>query len=458
MMNKIIAFMGALLFAFGVNAQTVHLVDLVVDFEDDVDVDYIHFVEIENNIDLQPNSPFFSRTKIMQVTVELSYMEETINALRNTDGVESVEMNGLYRVPEYNAVALDDDVDQPEGRFPNDPLFNKHQWNFKMVGAQKAWKQSDGSGVIVAVIDTGVSNGKGKYPRVPDLAQTEIVDGFNFVNDTADPSDGNGHGTHVAGTIAQSTNNGIGVAGLAYKAKIMPIKVLSDEGWGTTADIAEGIIWAVDNGAHVINLSLGGGGHSDLLEAAVDYARDNNVFMACAAGNTGKPVIEYPASYNSCMAVSSVGKAGNLAFYSSYGEGKKAEHNGIFIAAPGGDQKADGQEGGVWQDTIVSGKPTAHGYFPFQGTSMATPHVAGIAALVISKLGPDDYSVEDVEEILAATATPKYDEFKYGAGIIDAELAVKKASDQKEGSTGLLTWFLTAVLSVFAVAMVRQAK
>ena len=451
-MSKFISLLFMMLFAVGASAQSIQV---VVDFEDDMDTDQISIIEDEYGIDLVQNSPMFGKTKIMILDVDSSALEKTLDSLRDIPEVENVGINAIFKIPEARSdILLKADYGEPEGPFPNDPLFRKHQWNFKMVGAKKAWRSSTGEGVIVAVIDTGVSNGKGRFPRVPDLAQTDIVPGFNFVDDSADPSDGNGHGTHVAGTIAQSTNNGIGVAGLAYNAKIMPVKVLADEGWGTVADIAEGIIWAVDNGAHVINLSLGGGGHSDLLESAVDYARNNNVFVACAAGNAGKPVIEYPASYNSCMAISSVGKAGELAFYSSYGEGQDSSHNGVFVAAPGGDQKADGQEGGVWQDTIASDNPEAHGYFPLQGTSMATPHVAAVAALVMSAMGPDSYDVSDVEDIISKTATPKNDEFKYGAGIVNAEMAVKKASESSDSNIfELILGFMIGAVALSAVRL-----
>ena len=175
----------------------------------------------------------------------------------------------------------------------------KHQWHFDMVNAEDAWLRTQGEGVVVAVIDTGVSPGKlpsgqsSRWKRVPDLKETGFVDGWNFVDNNNDPSDGNGHGTHVAGTIAQSTNNGFGVAGLAPKAKIMPIKVLSDRGSGTVADIANGIRFAADHGAKVINMSLGGGLYSSTLARAVKYAHDKGVVVACAAGNGSRAKVEY---------------------------------------------------------------------------------------------------------------------------------------------------------------------
>ena len=134
---------------------------------------------------------------------------------------------------------------------PNDPDYSQ-QWNLHNIHVERAWEETKGEGITVAVIDTGVS-------RVPDLRQTEFVPGYDFVNDRKDARDDNGHGTHVAGTIAQSTNNNYGVAGVAYHAKIMPLKVLAAQGGGTVSDIADAIRFAADNGADIINMSLGGG-------------------------------------------------------------------------------------------------------------------------------------------------------------------------------------------------------
>ncbi len=167
--------------------------------------------------------------------------------------VEYIEPNYIYQALEA----------------PNDPDYSK-QWNLHNINVERAWEESKGEGITVAVIDTGVS-------RVPDLRQTEFVEGYDFVNDRTNAADDNGHGTHVAGTIAQSTNNNYGVAGVAYHAKIMPLKVLAAGGGGTVADIAEAIRFAADNGADVINMSLGGGGESQVMKEAIDYADSKGV-------------------------------------------------------------------------------------------------------------------------------------------------------------------------------------
>ena len=294
---------------------------------------------------------------------------------------------------------------------PDDPDFSK-QWHLKAAGAERAWDTTRGEGVTVAVIDTGI------YP-VDDLDPARLVKGWNFVGHNDDARDDHAHGTHVAGTIAQSTGNGKGVAGMAPRARLMPIKVLSQFGSGTSHDIAEGIRWSVDHGARVLNLSLGGGGRSLAMESAVEYAHRRGAVVVCAAGNTGSRGVSYPAAYRGAVAVSAVGPQGKLAPYSSFGPQ-------IAIAAPGGD-KSQGEEAGVLQQTLAEGSTSEAAFRWFQGTSMATPHVAGAAALVMS-LGVT--SPGAVEDLLRSTAkaAPSNDPERYGAGLLDAAAAVRRAT------------------------------
>ncbi|HEC97996.1 MAG TPA: hypothetical protein ENI58_07590 [Nitrospirae bacterium] len=321
---------------------------------------------------------------------------------------------------------------------PNDPLY-PYQWNFYNdkyggINMKSAWEVGTGdSSVVVAVIDTGVayedyidSSARGRnrtitYEQAPDLAETNFVPGYDFVNNDSHPNDDEGHGTHVTGTIAQSTNNNTGVAGIAFNTSIMPVKVLDSRGSGTYTEIADGIYFAANNGADVINMSLGGSSASTTLKDALAYAYKKGVTIVAAAGNDGSDVISYPAAYNAyVIAVGATRYDETLAYYSNYGPD-------LDLVAPGGDtnvdQNGDGYGDGILQQTFGS-SPTDWGYYYYEGTSMASPHVAGVAALVIASgvTGPDN-----VRQVLQSTAkdlgAPGWDK-TYGWGRVDAAAAL----------------------------------
>ena len=269
----------------------------------------------------------------------------------------------------------------------DDPHF-KYQWHMKQLGVKKAWGTSTGRGVTVAVIDTGVSSKKDGFFK--------LLPGKDFV-DGGKPNDQGGHGTHVAGTIAQATGNGVGTIGVAPHARILPVRVLGPNG-GNTEDVANGIIWAVDNGANIINMSLGGPAPSELTRNAVRYAYENGVTVIAATGNDGyDDSIMYPAAYDSVIAVGAVDYDKKPAPYSN--QGKE-----IALCAPGGnldkDSNGDGVPDGVVQETMQNGE---WGYWFLQGTSMATPHVSGAAALLYSAGVTDP---DDIERVLTKTAEP----------------------------------------------------
>jgi len=421
-------------------------VTLLVDFEDDATLADIKETEEELGRHLVPNSVMFHGTKLMRVTVDASEADELMAKIRNDWDIEAVELSQTYETLRSEGFDV-----------PNDPFWPQQAWHMDMIGLREAWNYSTGEGVTVAIVDTGISGEKSKYPMVPDLKQTCMVPGYNFVDDNNDPYDRNSHGTHVGSSVAESTNNNLGGVGIAYDACLMPLKVLSDSGSGYTEDIAEAIIWATNNGAQVINMSLGGGGYSQVMQNAIDHAVKNNVLVLCAAGNSGRAKIEYPAAQDGCLAIASVGPDGNLAPYSSHGEGGE----GIFLASPGGNMRDFGPEGGVWQSTVDRNDPHKWGMFPYQGTSMATPIAAGSTALVVSALleKNGDYDREDVIQILASAATDKNDNFRYGHGIVNVAEAVKDVKGSAV-TFQILAAFIFAGLVAFVASrkMLRRPR
>jgi serine protease len=318
---------------------------------------------------------------------------------------------------------------------PNDPFY-PIQWNLQnanpaagSIHAEGAWAVNPGGdpSVVVAVVDTGIAYETfGAFCQAPDLAGAHFVPGWDFVNNDAHPNDDESHGTHVAGTIAQTTNNATGVAGIAYNVSLMPVKVLNAQGSGTISQIADGIRWAADHGAHVINMSLGTSAPPAQLIAlqdAVQYAASRGVLMVAASGNSGGATPMYPAAYPQVLSVGATLFNKTLATYSNKGSN---------LCAPGGTNNGEDVSGDGYPDMILQNTfdPNTHatcsfGYWFFAGTSMASPHVAAVAALVKSE--QPSLTAAEIRQLLYDTAdntvTPDC-----GFGLVDAKRALEAAA------------------------------
>jgi serine protease len=291
-----------------------------------------------------------------------------------------------------------------------DPL-RPQQWGLGMIESDGAHPVTSGAGATVGVIDTGA------HLSHPDL-QGRLVAGRDFVQDDDVPQDGDGHGTHVAGIVAATSGNGVGVESVAPGARVLVVRVLGDDGSGDISDVADGIDWAVAHGADVINLSLGPdtpllGGSAPEFNAAIDRALDAGRVVVAASGNTGLPACKQPAAGGRLLCVGAVDRAGNRAFYSSFG-------GGLSISAPGGAAFGDESE------DILSTSSNTTSLGPDEyvaGTSQATPHVAGVAALLVSLGVRGQAAAQRILQTARDAGLPGPDGI-YGAGIVNARAAV----------------------------------
>lgn len=366
-----------------------------------------------------------SSHQTLLVRTDSSGASTLFERLRRDPRVAQVQPNYLYR-------AL---------MTPSDPSY-RYQWNFDAVKAPSAWDfdatpplYGGDPSVVVAVLDTGIAyEDFGNFKKAPDFAGTTFVSGKDIVNNDSHPNDDHGHGTHVVMTIAETTNNGISAAGLAFASSIMPVKVLDSGGLGSTANIAAGVDFARQNGAKIMNLSLGGTSDDPVLHQAIQSAVNAGIVVVAATGNDGANSVYYPARYDEVIAVGATRYDNTAAPYSNFG-------TGIDLVAPGGDldvdQNGDGQPDGIVQQTCITNACSTFDDFFYEGTSQAAPHVSAAAALLLAA-GVNSTNVKTVLEGSAKDLGASGYDTTYGYGLLDISAAFLLGLNDKTPPTGTI--------------------
>ena len=364
---------------------------------------------------------------------------ELIKNLQQHDDIEFAEPNFIYKAANIPNV-------------PNDPRL-EDQWNLSMVASEAAWQASTGQGIVVAVLDTGIDSSHEEW------GSQVLADSYDFISNTVSAGDSNGfdsdpndegtsfHGSHVAGIIAATADNSKGIAGLAYDASIMALRVLGIQDTGSSSDIAQAILYAAGlnntsgltpiQRADIINMSFGSDAFSQTIKQAIDQAFSQGVILVAAAGNANTDTPFYPAAYEKVVGVGSVSSNKARSSFSNFGDN-------LSLMAPGGTGSGSSDFDG-FQDAIIS-TINANNYSEYQGTSMAAPHVSAIAALM-KELQPNlngtnfRQAIEDGDITNAVTSSSNNSNALYGAGIINAAKAVQWAANSSS--------IIPATLSVY---------
>lgn len=346
--------------------------------------------------------------------------EQGINQFRSLSAVQYAEPNYIYRA----------------AFTPNDPSYSSLQWAPQKIECPAAWDISRGdAGTVISIIDTGVQLDH------PDLIG-KTLQGRDFVNGDNDPTDDNGHGTHCAGNAAANTNNGVGIAGIGFNCRILPVKVLSGGGGGTLDWVNSGITWSADAGAHILSLSLGGPSPSQAMEDALRYAFNRNCTILAAAGNNGVSTRFYPAGYDQyVIAVGASDRNDARAGYSNFGS------DWVDVAAPGGLGQGSNPQQEIYA-TWIGG-----GYTAIFGTSMACPVAAGVAGLIRSILGTGATNAQ-IRSILESTCDPVANWTAHGR--VNARRAADLASQQVQPPMDVLPRTLNMITGSGAIGSAQE--
>lgn len=347
-------------------------------------------------------------------------VEQGIGHFRALSSVQYVEPNYIYRA----------------AFTPNDPSYASLQWAPQKIECPAAWDISRGDpSTVIAIIDTGVQADH------PDLIG-KVLPGRDFVDGDNDANDGNGHGTHCAGNAAANTNNGVGIAGIGFNCRILPVRVLNDFGGGSLDQVNGGITWSADAGAQILSLSLGGPSPSQAMEDALRYAFNRNCTILAAAGNNGSSNRFYPAGYDQyVIAVGATDRNDARAGYSNFGS------DWVDVAAPGGRGVGSNPQEEIYS-TWIGGT-----YAAVFGTSMACPVAAGVAGLIRSILGAGATNAQ-VRNILEATCDPVANWTFYGR--VNARRAADLASQQVQPPTDILPRTLSMLTGSGAIGSATE--